>query len=374
MSGRIGIVGGSVAGCAAALAVRRAGFEVTVFERAADLRDRGLGVAMAVTTYEDLTTAGYLDPGLPVHRVEDRLWIIAEPGEPTGRVLWRQPAPALAVSWGQLWRALADEMAADYRAGDRVVAVYDNGTVTTEDGRRHTFDLVVGADGHSSLVREKVSPQSRPQEAGYALWRGIVNEDHLPTWITDLLATAFVTVVFPGGHAIFYLIPSNSGGRQLFWALYQRPHQPGHADTDEVWETVARFLPPAWAEVCRRSGVRCVHSVRDATAISYVADPFLLVGDAATLPRPHTASGAAKAMLDAKSMEHALRTGANRAEVLAIYDAERRPAGNQLVETGRRLGKAMVERTPCWTSMTPQDMPGWMAAALRGHDHYLYRP
>lgn len=117
-----------------------------------------------------------------------------------------------------------------------------------------------------------------------------------------------------------------------------------------------------------------MHPVRDATTTSYAADPFLLVGDAATLTRPHTASGAAKALLDAKGLEHALRTGANRAEVLAIYDTERRPAGNELVAVGRRLGRAMVERTPCWTAMTSQDMPDWMAAALSGHDHYLYRP
>ena len=88
MTGRIGIVGGSIAGCAAALAARRAGFEATVFERSADLRDRGLGVAMPVTTYEDLTAAGYLDPGLPVHRVTPR------PGQATAHCLADEPLAA----------------------------------------------------------------------------------------------------------------------------------------------------------------------------------------------------------------------------------------------------------------------------------------
>jgi 2-polyprenyl-6-methoxyphenol hydroxylase-like FAD-dependent oxidoreductase len=305
--------------------------------------------------------------------VAQRLWVVAEPGEPTGRVLWRQPAHALATCWGQLWRALADQVAVCYHAGHRVVAVHDNGAVTTEDGRTHTFDLVVGADGHNSLVRARISPDRRPREAGYALWRGILPEEKLPTWAADVLATAFVTVVFPGGHAIFYLVPSDSGGRQLFWAVYQHPRRPGHADVDEIWATVAGQLPPAWADVCRLAGVRCVHPVRDSTAASYATGAFLLAGDAATLARPHTASGATKALLDAKSMEHALRTGANRAEVLTTYDAQRRPAGNELVAVGRRLGQAMVERTPNWTSMTADDMPGWLTAALGGHDHYLYR-
>jgi 2-polyprenyl-6-methoxyphenol hydroxylase-like FAD-dependent oxidoreductase len=373
MKGRIGIVGGSIAGCAAAFAARRAGFEATVFERATNLRDRGLGVGMPVATYEDLTAAGYLDPGLPVHRVEHRLWVLAEPGEPTGRVLWRQPAQALAVNWGQLWCALADRAAPGYRGGERVTAAHDDGGITTEDGRTHAFDLVVGADGHKSLVRSRISPSTQPREAGYALWRGVVIEDHLPARLVDILASAFVTLVFPGGHAIFYLIPSGSGNRLLTWAVYTRPRRPECAGIEEIWKTVARFLPPAWADACRRSGVLCVHPVLDVMATSYVAGPFLLAGDAATLARPHAASGAVKAMLDAMSLEHALTTGADRAEALAVYDAERRPAGNQLVEVGRRLGYGMVERTPCWTSMTADDMPGWTAAVLGGHSHYLYQ-
>lgn len=374
MNGRVGIVGGSVAGCAAALAARRAGFQATVFERATSLRDRGLGVGMPVAAYEELVAAGYLDPGLPVQQVTHRLWVLADPDEPTGRVLWRQPTQALAANWGQLWHALADRAAPCYRSGERVVAVHDDGTITTENGRTHTFDLVVGADGYKSLVRSKVSPGTQPREAGYALWRGIVAEERLTGRLVDMLTSAVVTVVFPQGHAIFYLIPSSSGERLLTWGVYTRPRRPKHVGIREIWTTLARSLPPAWADACHRSGVLCVHPVQDATATSYVAGPFLLVGDAATLARPHTASGAVKAMLDAKSLERVLATGADRAESLATYDADRRPAGNQLVEIGRRLGDGMVERTPCWESMTAADMPGWTAAVLGDHNNYLFRP
>lgn len=373
MHARIGIVGGSIAGCAAALAVRRAGFDVTIFERARSLRDRGLGVAMPETTYQDLTTAGYLDPSLPVHRVAHRLWVIAEPGEPTGRVLWRQPTPALATSWGHLWRVLADRVASCYHADEHVTAVNSDGVITTKNGHTHPFDLVIGADGHQSVVRSVISRDTRAQDAGYALWRGTVTEQKLPQRLTTILESVFVTVVFAGGHAVFYLIPAQSGQRLLTWAVYTRPRALTHAGIGEVWDTVERFLPPAWADTCRLSEVLCVHPVRDLTATTYIANPLLLAGDAATLARPHTASGAVKAILDAVRLERALRTSADLSEVLARYDADRRPQGNQLVEIGRRIGSAMVEQTPRWASMTPDDISSWTAAALGGYEHYLYR-
>jgi 2-polyprenyl-6-methoxyphenol hydroxylase-like FAD-dependent oxidoreductase len=205
------------------------------------------------------------------------------------------------------------------------------------------------------------------------LWRGAVTQQNLPPWLTAMLESAWVTVVFSGGHAVFYLIPSSSCAGLLTWGVYTRPQQPDHLGIGELWETVERFLPPAWADVCRPSEIISVHPVTDLTADTYVAHPFVLIGDAATLARPHTGAGAVKAMLDAACLERSLIAGADWNEVLARYDAERRPEGNRLVDIGRRIGRAMVERTPEWASMTPADMLSWTAALLGGRDHYLYR-
>ncbi|MBB5867323.1 2-polyprenyl-6-methoxyphenol hydroxylase-like FAD-dependent oxidoreductase [Allocatelliglobosispora scoriae] len=372
MKGRIGIVGGSIAGCAAALGATRAGYDVTLFERATDLRDRGFGVGMPKAAYEELTAAGYLDAALPVHPVTHRLWIVAEPGEPTGRVLWRQPIPAMATSWGRLWGALADRAVPHYRAGTRVTAVSADGAVTTEDGLTHAFDLVIGADGHHSRTRSVIDPGPPAREAGYSLWRGTIPQERLPRSLRPIVESSFVTGVFDGGHAVFYLIPSDTGGRRLMWAVYGCP--PGADPAGEPWATIERVLPPAWAEACRESETPVVHPVTDRAAATYAADRVLLIGDAATLARPHTASGAVKAMLDAACIERLLAAGTDLREVPVRYDAERRPAGNQLVEIGRRLGGAMVDRTPPWGSMTPEDLSDWTASVLRGDSHYLYSP
>ena len=57
---------------------------------------------------------------------------------------------------------------------------------------------------------------------------------------------------------------------------------------------------------------------------------------------------------------------------LAAYDAERCRAGRELVELGRRIGRAQVEETPEWASMTPEDFDAWTRATLAGHRLYLY--
>ncbi|SCD41539.1 MULTISPECIES: hypothetical protein [unclassified Streptomyces] len=59
---RIGVVGGSIAGCAAAVAGFRAGADVTVYERSgAELQDRGFGIVIPPPLHRELVGSGHLD-------------------------------------------------------------------------------------------------------------------------------------------------------------------------------------------------------------------------------------------------------------------------------------------------------------------------
>lgn len=104
----------------------------------------------------------------------------------------------------------------------------------------------------------------------------------------------------------------------------------------------------------------------------YVSGRALLIGDAATITRPHTASGATKALQDALTLERTCREHGSLDEALTAYDHERCVAGNELVELGRRLGRAQVEKTPDWASMTADDFEAWIRATLAGQRLYHY--
>ncbi|MFF2923349.1 FAD-dependent monooxygenase [Streptomyces celluloflavus] len=272
--GEVAVVGGSVAGCAAALAAHRAGAgRITVFERAADrLADRGVGLAVHNARYAELAAAGYLDAAMPWVQLTTRRWYVRDGTTPLGRQIGVQPFPFRSYCWGPLWRELRDRLpsSVDFRPGATVHEVTDTadgailrlggdtrtdpgpgggkatetgtgrGTGTTGagsgttgagtgTGRRERFDLVIGADGYRSVVRGAAFPGVRPGYAGYLAWRGALPADRLAALDPAGLPSApwaeedCIYGVFPGGHVIIYRIPDGRGGHRVNWALYSAP-------------------------------------------------------------------------------------------------------------------------------------------------------
>lgn len=392
---RVGIVGGSIAGCAAAIALERAGCEVTVFERSRnELADRGVGIGIPAEAQEDLLAGGYLDADILATKTAERLWMVRDEDSPTGRVAWRQPWIVVAANWGMLWRSLRVRLRhGEYRQAASVREVVRDGdrvVVVLADGSRERFDVVVGADGYRSSVRNLVDVRAKPVYVGYSLWRGTYPEEHLPGPVPPVLDGDMTTVCFPGGHAIVYLIPALAPGKRIVnWAVYHRTSgtirfdeptsfPPGAVPGEllaELENLVARSFPPYWAEVVRRTGPESVslQPIYDTSVERYAGGRMLLAGDAGVVARPHTGAGAVRALQDAMALERLCGTCGSWDEVLVGYDGLRCEAGNGFVELGQRLGRAQVERTPAWHDMTEQDFRDWVRATLDQRGAYSYQ-
>ncbi|MFE4695261.1 FAD-dependent monooxygenase [Streptomyces sp. NPDC056749] len=381
---RMGVVGGSIAGCAAAVAGIRAGADVTVYERSAgELRDRGLGIVIPPSLHGRLVATGYLDAAMPTAPVAGRVWLTRAP-DGSAREFARQPSPVTPCNWGLLWQALRTASAgARHHRGLPVTAVGRTASggafVRTAQGE-NTYDIVVGADGHGSLTRRVLAPDLRASPAGYAVWRGTLPVDASAEHPgpLQLLRTSWVTIGFPGGHGIFYLIPRGEDAgpdeRLLAYAIYATPPAGSPDGAGHVRQLADEHFPREWADIVARgehTAMTC-HPVADLHAPLAADPPFLLAGDAAGVTRPHTASGAVKALQDALCLEEALRTSASPAEALRHYARERTPEGARLVELGRRLGRAQVEQTPDWTAMDQGSVDAWCRATLAGTKSYLY--
>ncbi|MFJ5801672.1 FAD-dependent monooxygenase [Streptomyces decoyicus] len=409
----VAVVGGSIAGCATALAAHRAGAgRVTIYERTTGrLADRGVGLAVHNARYAELAAAGYLDAAMPWVQLTARRWYVRDGSAPLGRQVGVLPFPFRSYCWGPLWQELRRRLPEDtaFRPGVRVAAVSEaeDGAALHLDGveggasgegsgeqqhvgagpRTERFDLVIGADGYRSVVRDTAFPGVRPGYAGYLAWRGAVPADRLtelglPGLPADPWAEEdCIYGVFPGGHVIIYRIPDGRGGRRANWVLYTAPPAgpdlgldtptslPPGTLTDALYahltHVTAELLPPYWGGLMRLTPRHevFIQPMYDFTAPRYTAGRLLLAGDAATVARPHTGAGAVKALQDAAALEAALHAVQERPDALAAYGAERGETGRTMVELGRRLGRFLVQDTPDWHTLDQAGVEAAWAAA-----------
>lgn len=388
---RVAVVGGSIAGCGMTLAATRGGAaSVTVYERAGgELRDRGVGISLHNDRYEELREAGYVTPQMPWGPMDRRVWTVRDGESALGRGLTTHTFPFRAYNWGTLWGELRRRVpdGVTYRTHTNVIGVEqdaDGATVLLADGGRERYDIVIGADGYRSVVREAMFPELTPVYAGYVGWRG-ASEDVGGVWADDGEAR---TVVFPGGHCMIYRIPAPGGGSRVNWVLYTAPPEelakeldlaeptsvpPGRLNSEltaYLRALVAEHFPPYWAgRVLGTSpDATILQPIYDLEVPRYALGRLCLAGDAATVARPHTGGGSVKALQDAAALEAIWRTSTDGDDLMAAYDRNRTEVGADMVELGRRLGRAQVEETPDWAQMTEADFQAWWWEQNRGPD------
>lgn len=183
MSVRVLIVGAGIGGLTAAVALRQAGFEVRVFEQATVLREVGAGIGVSPNAVKVLHQLGMADPlraaGVVSLSLDSRDW-------QTGALLGRVPLAEEAVSrWGaplyhlhraDLHNALQVALGEPHvTLGARCVAIEQDSAVTIRfaDGRSAVGDLLIGADGIHSVVREHVAGPDRAIWSRQTSWRGL---------------------------------------------------------------------------------------------------------------------------------------------------------------------------------------------------------
>jgi 2-polyprenyl-6-methoxyphenol hydroxylase-like FAD-dependent oxidoreductase len=308
------VIGGSVGGLFAAHLLRSAGWQVSVFERATgDLGDRGTGIGTREELFSVMRRIGLAaDTSIGVE-VHGRIGLQRD-----GRVAHELPIHAITSAWSRIWRplrrALPDHC---YLGGKSLARIEQDGTCATAlfaDGSKASGDLLVAADGLHSTARAALLPDVRPTYAGYVAWRGVVDEQRIPTEHRDLLLR-HMTFGFPDGELMLSIPmpgPEHAG-------------HPGVRRCHFVW-----FRPVAESAL--------PDLFTDAGAFGRVA----LLGDAAFVARPHVASGVMKAAIDAETLADALASDNDIGAALLRYDAERQPYGAWLVERGRHIGGHFV--------------------------------
>ena len=360
------VVGGSIAGLIAAAFLSKVGWSVDVYERsAANLEGRGAGIVCQPELLATLERLGARTRNIGVE-VRERLAF-----DSSGAVIGRVSLPQTMTSWDTLYRTLRDLLSpSKHHLGYALTQIdQDEHEVraTFLNGRVAAGDLLIGADGIRSSVRRQFLPFTEPEYAGYAIWRGVADEDSLQPQVRDLLFDRFTFHYPPGNGILGYPIwggetDRGSVRRGYNWAWYKKAseaelknmltdaegkeHPSGISPTllrpefvSDMRSDAAKTIAPPLLAVLGAIERPFFNPIADLLSPRFAFGRVALVGDAATLARPHVGYGTAKAAGDAEALARALEADPdNFAAALGAYDGERRPFGERCFRKARLLG------------------------------------
>jgi salicylate hydroxylase len=334
---RILIAGAGIGGLTAALALLSNGHQVQLYEQATELREVGAGVQLSANGTRILIALG-LRPAMerivcvPSGR-EIRLWSTGQTwklfdlGETS---VARYGAPYWMVHRGDFHAALRDavQRAAPeaIRTGAAATAFAQSETEITlhlASGDRVEGDMLIGADGVHSAIRQHMFGVSRAQFTGIMAWRGLIPMQRLPAHLQRLVG---VNWNGRGGHVVTY--PLRCGEILNFVGALER----------DDWR-VESWTEAGTIEECSRDFADWHPDIQ--TMIHAIETPFkwallgreplprysigraTLLGDAAHPTLPFLAQGANMAIEDAMILARCLAEYPDVATALRHYDAAR---------------------------------------------------
>jgi 2-polyprenyl-6-methoxyphenol hydroxylase-like FAD-dependent oxidoreductase len=349
---RVLVVGGGIGGLSTAIALRQRGVEIDVVEINPKWDVYGVGIiqpANAIRALDALGLAekavaqGYAMKGSRFHDSRGNLL-----GEvPALDLLGPRYPPMNGITRPRLHAIFQDAVknsGANIRLGLTVDAVGEDGRVTFSDGASGEYDLVVGADGIHSLVRNLVFPDApEPEYTGQIVWRyNVPRREELET--LDM---------FVGSNGKAGFVPL---APDLMYILYieavpaDQVKMPEDRLAGIFRERLSEFGGPV-AEVRDRHITDSAKVVVRPVESLLVPKPWhcgrvVLVGDAAHATSPHVGQGGAMAMEDAIVLAHEVTSGRDLDEALERYVDRRYPRCREIWEISRQIGVWEIEHTP----------------------------
>ncbi len=361
------VIGGSMSGLLAGIMLNRHGWRVDIFERVEkELAGRGAGIVAQPELIARMNRLG-LDTGeLGVAMTRRKIL------DKAGRSVLTLECPQVLTAWERVYRLLRDAFPAErYHRGQGLQAFEQSGEGVLAhfgDGRSAAADVLIGADGLRSTVRQQCAPEIVPLYAGYVAWRALIPESAIPPAIHRELFMDMTFCLPPGEQCLGYPVagpgPNNElrAGQRRYNVVWYRPA--GEATelpallTDATGVTHSISIPPplirAAPIAAMRAAAERLLAPQFRAIVRLIDEPILqpiydlesahlafgraaIIGDAAFVARPHVAAGVSKAADDAAALAQALDAD-NVEAALRSFERARLAENKKIIERARHLG------------------------------------
>jgi 2-polyprenyl-6-methoxyphenol hydroxylase-like FAD-dependent oxidoreductase len=335
------IIGGGIGGLTAAIALRRAGIEATVFERAQNWRELGAGLSLWRNALVALDAIGLgraaregaaSYPGAALRTADGQL--IVAPG--IDRLITRFGELGVVIHRAALQTLLVDALGRDHivmgRACTGVEQDASGVTAKFADGTRVQGAGLVGADGIHSVVRAALFGQTPPRYSGYTAWRGVVTFDHAALAVGESwgLGRRFGQAPLNDGRVYWFAthssppdLRSSDGEKAELLRLFSGWHRP--------IEGLIAATPP---DAILRNDI-----VDRPPMKSWSRGRITLLGDAAHPMTPNLGQGGCQAIEDAIVLARSLRLTPDVEAAWRAYEAARIPRTREIVAASARVGQ-----------------------------------
>jgi salicylate hydroxylase len=377
---RVAIAGGGIGGLVLARALEGHGIDAEVYEQADELREIGAAVALSANGVRELERLGIGTELAEISAVPSSLCVRDQDGTLISRDAMAEDeiyprsfgAPYYGVHRVPLLNLLARDVAPTrIHLGHRVVAADAEGALRFADGSSACADVVVGADGVHSAVRQALPFGGRPRFSGTIGYRGLVERKAVPS-LPEPSAIQFWAG--PGAHLLHYPIADGeiinflAVARVPEWTAdsWMAPCDPREsAERFAGWHLAVQEMVGAVQESARWA--LHDHSVLEHWHI----DRTVLIGDAAHAMLPHQGQGANQTIEDAVALAEHLASAdtASVPTALANYEDQRRDRTARVQAWSRRTADVLhlAEDDVDRRNVAFADVPDQLAW-IHGHD------